>query len=185
MIALGLDLSLTGTGWAVVDTNTGRIGVDVVKTSPRDGDILTRIRLIAERVPVLADLAAVEGPSFGSAGNAIHQLSGLWWLVRDKLDRLDVPVAVVAPGQLKQYATGNGNAPKVALGQALGTRLGDRAPLVRDDNACDAVWLALIAAHRLIGAPMVRLPKTHTAALTKVQWPQLPSDDHEVVGVES
>ena len=63
-------------------------------------------------VAVRADVLLIEGLSFVSKGSATRDLAGLWWLMVDELRALDVPLAVVAPGALKKWATGRGTAPK-------------------------------------------------------------------------
>jgi crossover junction endodeoxyribonuclease RuvC len=174
MITLGLDISLTGTGWSAINTDTGMIATETISTKP--GDTLTRIRFILDEIPHTADLACIEQPSYASAGGQAHERAGLWWMVMDKLARAGVPVAVVAPKTLKLFATGAGTATKTQMSDHLRKRLGDRCPDVEDDNQVDACWLAMAAAVRL-GVPLVALPGVQLRALDKVSWPDLPSDD--------
>jgi crossover junction endodeoxyribonuclease RuvC len=178
--ALGLDLSLAATGWAAVDTDTGRIHAETIATKP--GDALPRMRYVLSQIPHLQypteapALVCMEAPSYGSGGGQAHERAGLWWMVRDQIDRIGAPFALVPPKSLKLYATGAGTASKTQMTMALSKRLGERCPDVEDDNCVDAAWLALAAAHRL-GSPVVTLPAAQVAALDRVKWPELLSDD--------
>ena len=197
MRVIGLDLSLRATGLAVIDTDTGAIDVQVIKTATApfvSSDhqktlwTLKRIQTVVAQVctPAMAwrgrtgaTLACIEGPSFGSKGGAADERAGLRWRVLEALGDWMTPFAVVPPTTLKAYATGKGNADKMLVMQAAMKRLGDRCPDLPDDNACDALWLALAAAHR-VGAPQVDLPAAQVARLDAVSWPELLSDDLEV-----
>jgi Holliday junction resolvasome RuvABC endonuclease subunit len=114
-------------------------------------------------------LIAIEGPSYGSKGNALHQLAGLWWIVYDALTRARMPIVVIPPGQLKKYATGKGTADKTAMAVALQRRADIE---LGDDNQVDAWWLAAAALDHL-GHPIVDLPKAQREALAKVAWPEM------------
>lgn len=193
MRVIGLDLSLRATGLAVIDTDTGAIDVQVIKTATApfvssDHDkvrwTITRLRRTAAPIRSaharhLPTVTCIEGPSFGSKGGAADERAGLRWLTLDYLDACQSPFAIVPPTTLKAYATGKGNADKILMMQAAMKRLGDRCPDLPDDNACDALWLALAAAHR-VGAPQVDLPAAQVARLDAVSWPELLSDDLEV-----
>ncbi len=172
MRVTGLDLSLTATGIARVESGDGRelTTVDVVKPSMRGHERLDLI--VGEVLKAVdgADLITVEGPSYGSKGDAAHQIAGLWWLVTHALWEVrSAPVAVITPGALKKYATGKGGAPKDAVLMAVARRF----PQVelRDNNGADALVLAAMGARRL-GCPIDDLPKTHLAAMDGVPWPE-------------
>lgn len=170
MKVAGLDLSLTGTGLAVV-TN-GAVNVSTVKVPSamrgvaRLEHILTAVRVWVDHV----DLAVLEGPSLRSVGPGHHELAGLWWVVRRALARADVPLAIVEPTRLKQYATGSGKADKCAMALAAGRRLPDVEFDTEDE--IDAAWLALLGAEHL-GEPLVDLPKAQRAVAERITWPVL------------
>ncbi|MBX6387139.1 MAG: Holliday junction endonuclease [Microbispora sp.] len=175
---IGLDLSLTATG--IADFTHGEAITTTIRSKPHgSGTLDTHARLTAilrevfgyvfDQGPPPA-LIVLEGPSYGSKGNALHQLAGLWWLAVDQLATSQQPLAVVPPSTLKQYATGRGNASKTDMAVALAKRAGHE---LRDDNQVDAWWLGAAGRDHL-GHPPVDLPKTHRAALDKVTWPHIP-----------
>lgn len=169
----GVDLSLTGTGLCIAEWGdpTGD-DVTVVTLRPPKGLMdLPRLRWL--RAEVVAgceesDLVVVEGLAFSTRTGKASERAGLWWLVVDALDALNIPVAVMPPASVKTYATGKGNAGKDEV-------LADtvrRYPtvLVRDNNQADALILAAAGLDHL-DAPLATLPATHRRALTGVTWP--------------
>ncbi|MEU4779243.1 hypothetical protein [Micromonospora sp. NPDC023633] len=169
---LGLDLSLTCTGIA------GNGWTEALKPPPglRGVDRILWIRdSLTARWLRSIDLAAVEGPSYGSQGSSRqsghHERAGLWWTVVIALRAREIPVAVIPPASLKKYATGRGNADKslMVLAAARHWKWYEGTA-----DEADALWLAAMAAHHL-GHPLADMPKTHRAALDAVQWPDLPA----------
>jgi crossover junction endodeoxyribonuclease RuvC len=119
-VVVGLDLSLTATGVATSS------GTKIVDSTGHKGDTLdqrrTRLigmteRIINEVTP-LADLVVIEAPAFSRTQGAMHDRSGLWWLVVAALHDGLANVTEVAPTALKKYITGKGNALR-ALGLDL------------------------------------------------------------------
>lgn len=178
MRVVGLDLSLTSTGVAVVEdgrvvvlgrvTSTGRKDATLAERAARLDKIAAR--LAAEVAG--ADLVVVEGPSFGQQRQGgQHDRSGLWWLVvRDRFER-GRGVVEVPPACRAKYATGRGNAPKDAVLAAVVRRYGDLVEVTGNDTA-DALLLAAMGARHL-GRPLEpQLPLTHLAAMDAVHWPQ-------------
>lgn len=167
---VGLDLSLTATGIAHLTAGDGLV-VDHyrVTSDPAPGTYATRHRLRTLRRTILddvraGDLVVVEGPALSRATGHAWDRGGLWWSIVDRLPR----VAIVGPSTLKKFATGNGAATKADMRLALYKRSGLD---VRDDNECDAVWLAIAGATRLGRAPFP-LPVAQVAALDKAEWPE-------------
>ena len=106
---IGLDLSLTSSG---VASSLG--WTDTIRPKKIRG--LDRLRMIVDAVRTYTsgyDLVVLEGPSFGHSGFRQHEeLVALRWMVRDVVDRQQVPFAIVPPATLKLYAVGKGNAKK-------------------------------------------------------------------------
>jgi hypothetical protein len=78
---------------------------------------------------------------------------------------MGIPYALVAPAQVKQFATGNGGADKFAMVEAARQRFGDLAgwrPLSPDE--ADALWLAAMGAQWL-GEPVAALPQAQRAVV--------------------
>ena len=169
---VGLDLSLTGTGIASI----GEFGFDAVETIKTPAAKIKghdRLAKILDQITshVLgADLVVVEGPSFGSQGDALHQMGGLWWMVSHRLWRLGVPYRVASPSQVKKYATGKGGGPdagKDAVVIAVTKRYPEAG--VKDNNQADAVVLAAIG-RRLLGEEIEEsMPKANLEVMAKIR----------------
>ena len=108
---LGLDLSLTATGWALVWDGSPKWGV--IKSRNRSVKRLSEIRnevrvIIYQEQP---SLAVIEGYSYGSH-QGMAGLAELGGVVRLLLLDMGVPFIVVQPTTNKKFATGKGNAEK-------------------------------------------------------------------------
>jgi crossover junction endodeoxyribonuclease RuvC len=167
-IYVGLDLSLTSTGVAIIHNGTATVrrvkskGVARATTADQAERLARLVTDIAAAFPATDHTKiAVEGPSYGSTGSAAHILGGLWWLVRDYLRGMNV--AVVPPGTVKKYATGRGNAGKDEVLATVVRRYADVA--VTGNDEADALVLAAIAA-RLDEHPFEdSLPVAHFSTL--------------------
>lgn len=168
----GIDLSLTATGvcaakldWGIRDWYTDTLKPPKMSGLPRLDWLVARI---VEHCPAKA-LIVMEGPAFGAKGSAYHQLAGLWWIVRRelRLQRPDSAVAVVPPSNLKRIALGKGVGDKDAVMLATARRF---PGFQGDNNAADALWLAVLGAQRM-SKPLVELPAANLKALDGVTWP--------------
>ena len=159
---LALDLSITATGYALPDGQTGTF------KGPWKGDW----RLVAIKQAVAGhadgiDLAIIEDlPTHAKSAGITGMVHGA---VRAVLMEASVPYVLVTPATLKAFATGKGNADKTALAIAALTRAGREFP---DDNQCDAAWLRW-AALDWYDAPEFTVPQVQRDRLTKVAWPDL------------
>lgn len=168
MNVLAFDLSLTATGVAYPD---GSVTTWHIKANGTQ-----RLAWFRDSVSSVlgsgVDLVAIEGYSMngqrGSAG--VGQMIGeLGGVVRLAMHDAEVPWLAIPPANLKQYATGRGNASKAEVLIAAVRRLGYEG---HDDNEADALWLRAMALHRY-DAAVVEMPATHLKALQKVNWPEL------------
>lgn len=172
-IFVGLDLSLTSTGVAVLRNGVATVRRITSKPTPKATTDDTAARLdtlvaaIIGAIPTSdATLVAVEGPSYGSTGTAAHILGGLWWLVRHALRIEGLDVAVVPPSVVKKYATGKGTAPKDQVLAAVVRRY-PNVDVTGNDEA-DALVLAAIRA-RNAGYPFeTSLPQVQADAAKSV-----------------
>lgn len=122
LIVAGVDLSLTSTGLARSTEELHRI-----RTKGKRDDTLAarrhRLDGIAQEVCDFCeyvDLVVIEAPAFGAPGGSVHDRSGLWWLVVDRILDLGGPVVVeVSPTARAKYATG---------GRRRATRVEGRLP---------------------------------------------------------
>lgn len=169
---VGLDLSLTSTGIAIIRsdqitvrrvTSKGRKDATYAEKAER---LAAHIDAIVHEIPTgAATHVAVEGPSFASTGSAAHILGGLWWGVR--LELLHTDVTVVSPSTVKKYATGKGNAGKDEVLAAVVRRYPQVA--VTGNDEADALVLAAIAA-RIGGWPIdINLPVAQVQAALAVK----------------
>lgn len=169
---VGLDLSLTATGIAIIEED----GTYTTRTLPSKGtkaatlgDRGVRLHNLTADIVIAActaDIVCIEGPSYGQTTGSHHDRSGLWWLVVDALQGEDLELIEIAPAQVKKYATGKGNAGKDAVLASVIRRY-DAAPVESNDEA-DAFVLAAIAA-RLDGHAIEEsLPQAHLDALKAV-----------------
>lgn len=200
MIVLGLDLSLTSTGIAIIDSRKpeerilfregskplprvptpGRAAgarkidrglVPVWERSRRISELADRILLDVVHVPL--NLAVVEAPSFGSHhSGAAHERSGLFWTIVGSLRSVDVPVAEVPPSSRALYATGDGGADKASVVDVTVERYGLGT---RDDNIVDAFVLAAMGCHAYLQPLDKTIPERQANALRSVLWPDLPT----------
>lgn len=170
---MALDLSLARTGYALPDGSAG------VLVPPKGSDRgMARLAWIRDeayrRVCVFAGhLVVIEGYAMGMGRDAQnHAMGELGGVVRLKLYERGIPYVEVAPGSLKKYATGKGNAGKELVLVEAVKRL-DYAG--SDNNEADALWLRMMALdHYAPGdSYVVRMPAANREALTKIVWPVL------------
>jgi crossover junction endodeoxyribonuclease RuvC len=179
-VAIGLDLSLTGSGIASSAGWCERVGVKDVTTLPLQqrlaavDDLVDQIILLARN----ADLVLIEMPAFSRAGGGALERAGLWWLVTRRLWIGEVPTAEVFNQHRMRYATGKPAAHKGAIVDAVARRW-PQFETGGDDNLADAAVLAAMGADWL-GAPLAAMPATHRKALDGVRWPD--SLTEEVAG---
>lgn len=186
---VGLDLSLTSTGLAMFypHAEDADVYTTLVKSKPKTtgpvvekrgklvrtetyADKLGRFQAIESSIRDWIAYGAtvyLEGPSYGSAGQATHDIAGSWWNVyRTLTDDHGCLVHVIPPAIVKQYATGKGNAAKDAVMAAVIKRYPD-IDILNNDVADAAALLAL--GLRLNGMPLeAELPATHLKALEKL-----------------
>ena len=166
MNILALDLSLTATGWA---NSEGESGVLVPPLDHNRG--MSRLRWIRrevlERVPGI-ELVVIEGYSFGAKGDAILNLAELGGVIRMAIADGDLQFVDVPPACLKLFATGKGNAKKDDVFAAAIRRLDYQR---NDHNEADALWLLAMAQAHATG---VAHNETERRALSKIKWPFVP-----------
>lgn len=174
---VGIDFSMTKCGVAVAtrhDTETLMHG-DVVMSAGhlRDSIPDRHRRLTAHARGILdlalaADLAVIEGPSFGSLGGSQLDRYAGWWFVVGGLVRREVPVAVMSPSSVKLAIAGKGNADKAAVASAV-TRLWPDVEIGSSDLS-DAIALAHLGCVHLGWD----VPTLERHRQVKAAWPAFP-----------
>jgi Holliday junction resolvasome RuvABC endonuclease subunit len=160
---LGLDLSLTATGYAYNDEVTG-----VFRSKSKGMRRLAEIREAVVELAYEADLVVIEDYAFSRADAHAHALGELGGVVRLALYERRIPYVDIKASSLKKFATGKGNAPKDAM-LAAAIRKFDFAG--SDNNEADA-WLLRymgLAAYVEWGA----VTDYQREALGKIEWPKL------------
>lgn len=170
MKIVGLDLSLTSTGVAVV-SDCGYTTNTLKPTTTGHQRLRWLQQQISERT-LTATLVVIEGPSYGSTAGqkGHHERAGLWWMVTHELWAWSIPTAIAPPAAVKRYATGKGNAGKDEVLAAVIRRFADFEGSSND--AADALVLAALGADHH-GMPIVDMPQAHRAALGAVAWPEV------------
>lgn len=166
---MGLDLSLTSTGYSI-DGTTGVISFDSI--GPRR---LSSIRdAIYEIVSSEPDLRGVviEGYSFASRNSQAHSIGELGGVVRLMLWEKAVPYVVVPPTSRAKFATGKGNASKNEVISFISAKTGIVWGNPGADDKCDAWVLEEMGLCRA-GKARFEWPKDNKAALDKVDWEPL------------
>ena len=162
---IGIDYSTTATGVAIVDDHHWQ--TFTLRSKP-SGDTLSayydRIQglaldIVAAAEPRLGDVVAIEGIAFAGRGSSVDRLHYAWHRTVELLTRLQkAELVVVTTNQVKQLATGKGNAQKDEVLLATERRL-PQAQASNNDEA-DAVWIA-VGASILAGYPVIDLPAAH------------------------
>lgn len=166
----GLDLSLERTGYAAVADN-GYTSVGTVAAGGRRG--VSRLIHIRDRITDIIrgvnfwDLILIEDLPHGARNNAAGPLGELHGVIKVALYEEGISYVLVPPATLKKYATGRGNADKIAVVTAAVRRASYGG---EDSNEADALWLAHIGLDHL-GTPRVTVPAAHRTALDNVVWP--------------
>lgn len=162
---IGVDYSTTACGVAVVEGDHWQ--TFTLRSKP-NGDTLTdyyqRIRsigydIVAAAEPLPGDVFAIEGIAFAGKGRAVDRLHYAWHRTVEFLTSVHgVEPVVITTNQVKQLATGRGNAQKDDVLLATERRVPQAG--VRGNDEADAVWLA-VGASVLAGVPVVDLPAGH------------------------
>ena len=154
-IFIGIDPSLTATGWATHEGRSGLITSEL-RGIARVADLRQRFnRVIQEtisRLPIIGrgeitcarperDFYAIEGYSFASQYSA-HQLGELGGVIRLYLFERRRPYVDIPPPTLKKFATGSGRAKKDELRLAVWRRWQKE---FKTEHEVDAFILAKIA----------------------------------------
>ncbi len=163
---LGLDLSLTATGWATIHPD-GTTHTGIIPDSK--GHIADRL---AQWEAVLYNLIDTSQPDHiyveDLAGNQtgafeLGMIWGIFWRVMWGANTVERATKINA-STLKMHAAGKGNASKALVLTEAVRRLGYPGC---DHNEADALWLADMGA-RLAGYRRPDLPATHLRALDRI-----------------
>jgi len=165
MITVGLDMSLTSTGFCLL--NDELCSAMTIKTKPSDfNKDLDRLKYIVDEtfknIPENVDLICVEDyfiPQSRMQFNAAISLISLGTLIRIKLYENKFPFVIIAPTQLKKWILGKGNGQKSLIIREVFKKLNLD---VKDDNQADSAVLSYIAKDILIVLKKQQVSKDFT-----------------------
>ena len=162
MNIIGIDTSLTHTGWCVLNDKGKVLASGVIKSSPvgdRPEDELLRIQKIVATLDFYCDdfnpnYMVIEGLAFSARNStALVQLSALNYMTRAMATSWGMNFLVVAPTSLKKFITGSGKGDKDQMQMQIYKNYGFEA---KDNNEADGYALALVGlAH--FGKPLKKL----------------------------
>jgi Holliday junction resolvasome RuvABC endonuclease subunit len=165
---MGLDLSLTSTGYSI----NGETGAIAVKTKEAE-----RLYEIREDVVNLVkshdvDAVVIEGYAFSARNSQSHKIGELGGVIRLALHEMDIPYIEVPPTCRAKFATGKGNSAKTEVVSAVSARTGIIWIGKGADDMCDA-WLLEQMGLTALGKTEYDWPKSSTDALKTVDWSPL------------
>ena len=175
MIAVGLDMSLTGTG--LCKNVDGKIEIGTIKTTAHQYGEYERLDVITEKVlafiPKDVSIICIESVftpfRAGQIGSAMG-LIGLGQIVRLKMWKAGLIFVDIAPTRLKKFVLGKGNGDKDMVVKEVFKKWGIDAG---DNNQADAVVLAMI------GEALVKYRSGQTEGFTKYQLEVLKAIESE------
>jgi crossover junction endodeoxyribonuclease RuvC len=180
MISVGLDLSLTKTGFAIVDDKGTVLSSGIIKSKPVGDhpiDEIRRIVKIAEDVMQTIDetlpnvdpsIVCIEGLAFSVRNtSSLVQLAGLNYLTRILLNQFKWNFVIICPTTLKKFITGSGKGDKDMMMLAVYKNYGHEAI---DNNENDAYALS-VCGLALLGKPLKKMikPQEEVIQLLKKQ----------------
>jgi crossover junction endodeoxyribonuclease RuvC len=151
MIVIGLDTSLTHTGFCIINEKGKVLDSGVIKSKPSGDSYLAEVNRIVKIVDEIfekitknckkkPDLAVIEGMAFTARNTtSLVQLAGLNYQLRIQLARFEIPFMIIAPTTLKKFITGSGKGDKDKMMMSVYKNYGFEA---LDNNECDAASLA-------------------------------------------
>jgi crossover junction endodeoxyribonuclease RuvC len=168
MKIMGLDLSLTSTGYAV----DGKIGV--ISTKHRGGQ---RLSVITKSVLDLCldekiSCVIIEGYSFASRNSQAHSIGELGGCIRMMLWENKIPYVEIPPTSRAKFATGRGNSAKTEVISSISAMTGLVFSGSGSDDMCDA-WILREMGMAYMSASGYTWPKINMTALEKIDWSPL------------
>lgn len=165
MTPIGLDLSLTSTGFSCGDRlfvlSSGLTGVARLQAM-RD--------LVLESVLVESDpIVIIEGYSFASRNSHAHSIGELGGVVRLALFENSIQFVEIPPTVRAKFATGKGNAGKTEVMSSISAKTGIVFSGKGADDMCDA-WVLEEIGRTVYSTPRALWASESLTALKKVDW---------------
>jgi crossover junction endodeoxyribonuclease RuvC len=124
MCVLGIDQSFTGTGIVVLNESGNVDHLQKITSEKGSGRVNQIMTISNEILDIISKYkittVKIEGLSLGSNSSVTRDLAGLMYGILLKIkEEHGIDAEVVAPKSVKKYATGNGNAKKQDMFDAL------------------------------------------------------------------
>lgn len=165
MTPIGLDLSLTSTGFSCGSElgvlSSRHKGVERLK------DIRDQVLSLVERID--NPLACIEGYSFGSRNSHAHSIGELGGVIRLALYEGGIPFIDIPPTVRAKFATGRGNAGKTEVMSSVSARTGIVFSGKGSDDMCDA-WILEEIGRVKYSQPRAAWPSENLRSLDKIDW---------------
>lgn len=162
---LGLDLSLTSTGYSCgYDRN---VIATKCKGAERLHIISTEILRICKTLNIKA--VAIEGYSFSSRNSQAHSIGELGGAVRMRLWEHAIPFVDIPPTCRAKFASGRGNAGKGEVMSAVSAKTGLVFSGAGADDVCDAYVLEEMIRQKC-GLQRHEWASVNLTSLDKVDW---------------
>lgn len=166
--AVGLDLSLTSTGYADDEI----LESIAVKTKGPQRLIDIREKVMFNISLLNAPCVAIEGYSYGSRNSQAHSIGELGGVIRVALHESEIPYVDIPPTCRAKFATGKGNAGKNEVVSSVSARTGIVWSGKGADDMCDA-WILQEMVLTKLGLARYDWPKINLDSLDKVDWTTL------------
>lgn len=168
MELMGLDLSLTSTGYSINQV-TG-----IISTPTKGPERLTRIsnEIIDIIMSTPVEAVIIEGYSFSSRNSQAHSIGELGGVVRMLLWQRGVPYVEVPPTCRAKFATGKGNASKNEVISSISAKTNIVWSGAGADDRCDA-WILEQMGKCFLNISDYDWPKQNLEAMDKVDWSPL------------
>jgi len=163
---VGLDLSLTSTGWATSD-GTGTVQ-SKLKGMERLDEISKEVQNLISDIP--SPIVAVEGYAFAKRSSHAHAQGELGGIVRLQLHRARIPFVEIPPTNRAKFITGRGNANKSEVVSHVSAKTGIVWSGSGADDECDAWALRQMLLSHLQGDDYEMRESFDLSALVKIDW---------------
>lgn len=168
MKLLGLDISLTSTGYSISE-KTG-----IISTKAKGPE---RLSIVSKSVLQLCadekiECVILEGYSFASRNSQAHSIGELGGCIRMELWESNIPYIEVPPTSRAKFATGKGNAGKTEVISVISSKTGLVFSGAGADDECDA-WVLEQMGLQKIGLSNYSWTKEQLSALEKIDWSPL------------
>jgi crossover junction endodeoxyribonuclease RuvC len=168
MSLMGLDISLTSTGYSI-DGSTGLIKVNS-RGAQRLHEISQAVLIMCSEYSI--DTVILEGYSFASRNSQAHSIGELGGCIRMRLWENTIPYVEVPPTSRAKFATGKGNAGKTEVISSISSKTGMVFSGSGADDECDA-WVLEQMGLAQLGKSKYQWTKEQLSALEKIDWSQM------------